>query len=63
MADADDVYDALVAGTHEGRRHILNELEGISGIPNSDVTATRDGVMWFSEGRGYAGARSSTTFA
>ena len=58
VADADDIYDTLAAGTPEDRRHILNELEGISGIPNSMVTATRDGVTWYSEGRGYTGVNS-----
>ena len=55
-ATSEDVYNAIAAGSDEGRRHILNELSGISGIPNSTVTATRDGVTWYSEGRGYTGA-------
>ena len=55
-ATAENIYDAVAAGNDEDRRHILNELEGISGIPNSAVTATRDSVTWYSEGRGYRGA-------
>ena len=55
-ATSEDIYDAVAAGSDEGRRHILNELSGISGIANSTVTAMRDGVTWYSAGRGYRGA-------
>ena len=58
IADTSDVYDSIAVGTDEDRRHILNELSGINGIPNSAVTATRDGVTWYSEGRGETGADS-----
>ena len=61
IADADDIYDSIAAGAPEDRRHILNELMGISGIPNSTVTATRDGITWYSEGRGYTGISPSAT--
>ena len=61
IADADDVYNSIAAGTDEGRRHILNELMGISGIPNSTVTATRAGVTWYSEGRGFTGISPTAT--
>ena len=54
-ATAENIYDAVAAGNDEDRRHILNELMGISGIPNSTVTATRAGVTWYSEGRGFTG--------
>ena len=64
IADATDVYNSIAAGTDEGRRHILNELRGITGTPNSRLTSVRDGVTWYSSGIGYAGATSTqATFA
>ena len=61
IADAEDIYNSIALGSDEARRHILNELGGISGTPNSSVNSVRDGVTWYSAGLGFTGATSSTT--
>ena len=45
VADAEDIADSISLGSDEDRRHILNEIGGISGVPNSAANATRDVLL------------------